>query len=134
RPLRSRLSHGTARQGRATPCFCGLTCPGGHHTRLAWSRPPSRSPRTCCSAPSSDSSAFLSASADGAVAADADGGSTTGSAIVMSRAIRSKLLRGRSQQLAGTLSGGQQQLVVIGRALMSRPPPRRSIVGTDGAG
>lgn len=31
------------------------------------------------------------------------------------------ILRERSQQLAGTLSGGQQQLMVIGRALMSRP-------------
>jgi branched-chain amino acid transport system ATP-binding protein len=31
------------------------------------------------------------------------------------------ILRERSGQLAGTLSGGQQQLMVIGRALMSRP-------------
>lgn len=31
------------------------------------------------------------------------------------------ILRERSKQLAGTLSGGQQQLMVIGRALMSRP-------------
>jgi branched-chain amino acid transport system ATP-binding protein len=31
------------------------------------------------------------------------------------------ILRERRQQLAGTLSGGQQQMVAIGRALMSRP-------------
>ncbi len=31
------------------------------------------------------------------------------------------ILRERTRQLAGTLSGGQQQLLVIGRALMSRP-------------
>jgi branched-chain amino acid transport system ATP-binding protein len=31
------------------------------------------------------------------------------------------VLRERAHQLAGTLSGGQQQLMVIGRALMSRP-------------
>lgn len=31
------------------------------------------------------------------------------------------ILRERSRQLAGTLSGGQQQMLVIGRALMSRP-------------
>jgi branched-chain amino acid transport system ATP-binding protein len=31
------------------------------------------------------------------------------------------ILRERSRQLAGTLSGGQQQLMVIARALMSRP-------------
>lgn len=31
------------------------------------------------------------------------------------------ILRERTAQLAGTLSGGQQQLLVIGRALMSRP-------------
>jgi len=31
------------------------------------------------------------------------------------------ILRERSKQLAGTLSGGQQQLMVIARALMSRP-------------
>jgi branched-chain amino acid transport system ATP-binding protein len=31
------------------------------------------------------------------------------------------LLRERRQQLAGLLSGGQQQMVAIGRALMSRP-------------
>jgi branched-chain amino acid transport system ATP-binding protein len=31
------------------------------------------------------------------------------------------MLRQRRQQLAGTLSGGQQQMVAIGRALMARP-------------
>ena len=31
------------------------------------------------------------------------------------------MLRERRQQLAGTLSGGQQQMVAIGRALMARP-------------
>ncbi len=31
------------------------------------------------------------------------------------------LLRQRSDQLAGTLSGGEQQMVAVGRALMSRP-------------
>lgn len=31
------------------------------------------------------------------------------------------ILKQRSKQMAGTLSGGQQQLMVIGRALMSRP-------------
>ncbi len=31
------------------------------------------------------------------------------------------LLRQRSNQLAGTLSGGEQQMVAVGRALMSRP-------------
>jgi branched-chain amino acid transport system ATP-binding protein len=31
------------------------------------------------------------------------------------------VLRERREQLAGTLSGGQQQMVAIGRALMSRP-------------
>jgi branched-chain amino acid transport system ATP-binding protein len=31
------------------------------------------------------------------------------------------VLRERSEQLAGTLSGGEQQMVAIGRALMSRP-------------
>lgn len=31
------------------------------------------------------------------------------------------ILRERSSQLGGTLSGGQQQMMVIGRALMSRP-------------
>ncbi|MDR7543185.1 MAG: ABC transporter ATP-binding protein [Armatimonadota bacterium] len=31
------------------------------------------------------------------------------------------ILRERRQQLAGTLSGGEQQMLVIGRALMSRP-------------
>jgi branched-chain amino acid transport system ATP-binding protein len=30
-------------------------------------------------------------------------------------------LKGRSRQLAGTLSGGEQQMVAIGRALMARP-------------
>jgi branched-chain amino acid transport system ATP-binding protein len=31
------------------------------------------------------------------------------------------ILRGRNNQKAGTLSGGEQQMLVIGRALMSRP-------------
>src|SRR5207247_10827007 len=31
------------------------------------------------------------------------------------------LLRERRRQLAGTLSGGEQQMVAMGRALMSRP-------------
>ena len=31
------------------------------------------------------------------------------------------VLREKSSQLASTLSGGQQQMVAIGRALMSRP-------------
>jgi branched-chain amino acid transport system ATP-binding protein len=31
------------------------------------------------------------------------------------------ILKERREQLAGTLSGGQQQMVAIGRALMSRP-------------
>jgi branched-chain amino acid transport system ATP-binding protein len=31
------------------------------------------------------------------------------------------VLRDRSRQMAGTLSGGEQQMVAIGRALMSRP-------------
>jgi branched-chain amino acid transport system ATP-binding protein len=31
------------------------------------------------------------------------------------------ILRDRSRQMAGTLSGGEQQMVAIGRALMSRP-------------
>jgi branched-chain amino acid transport system ATP-binding protein len=31
------------------------------------------------------------------------------------------ILKERRQQLAGTLSGGQQQMVAIGRALMARP-------------
>ena len=31
------------------------------------------------------------------------------------------ILRERRQQLAGSLSGGQQQMVAIGRALMARP-------------
>jgi branched-chain amino acid transport system ATP-binding protein len=31
------------------------------------------------------------------------------------------ILRERAQQLAGTLSGGQQKMVAIGRALMARP-------------
>jgi branched-chain amino acid transport system ATP-binding protein len=31
------------------------------------------------------------------------------------------VLRKRSKQLAGTMSGGEQQMVAIGRALMSRP-------------
>jgi branched-chain amino acid transport system ATP-binding protein len=30
-------------------------------------------------------------------------------------------LKGRSQQMAGTLSGGEQQMLAIGRALMSKP-------------
>jgi branched-chain amino acid transport system ATP-binding protein len=30
-------------------------------------------------------------------------------------------LKGREKQLAGTLSGGEQQMLAIGRALMSRP-------------
>ncbi|MBC7169398.1 ABC transporter ATP-binding protein [Candidatus Bipolaricaulota bacterium] len=30
-------------------------------------------------------------------------------------------LRGRTRQLAGTLSGGEQQMLAIGRALMARP-------------
>ena len=34
---------------------------------------------------------------------------------------RFERLRGRSEQKAGTLSGGEQQMLVIGRALMSRP-------------
>ena len=31
------------------------------------------------------------------------------------------VIRGRSHQLTGTMSGGEQQMVAIGRALMSRP-------------
>ncbi|NIS59540.1 MAG: ATP-binding cassette domain-containing protein [Proteobacteria bacterium] len=31
------------------------------------------------------------------------------------------VLKGRSQQISGTLSGGEQQMLAIGRALMSRP-------------
>jgi branched-chain amino acid transport system ATP-binding protein len=31
------------------------------------------------------------------------------------------VLRGRRDQLAGTLSGGEQQMLAIGRALMTRP-------------
>jgi branched-chain amino acid transport system ATP-binding protein len=31
------------------------------------------------------------------------------------------VLRGRSKQISGTLSGGEQQMLAIGRALMSRP-------------
>jgi branched-chain amino acid transport system ATP-binding protein len=31
------------------------------------------------------------------------------------------VLRGRSRQISGTLSGGEQQMLAIGRALMSRP-------------
>ena len=31
------------------------------------------------------------------------------------------ILRERRRQLAGSLSGGQQQMVAIGRALMARP-------------
>ncbi|MBM3301976.1 MAG: ABC transporter ATP-binding protein [Deltaproteobacteria bacterium] len=31
------------------------------------------------------------------------------------------ILRGRAEQLGGTLSGGEQQMLAIGRALMSRP-------------
>ncbi len=32
-----------------------------------------------------------------------------------------EILKGRSSQLGGTLSGGEQQMLAIGRALMSRP-------------
>ena len=35
--------------------------------------------------------------------------------------VRFPALRPRIEQIAGTLSGGEQQMVVIGRALMSRP-------------
>ena len=31
------------------------------------------------------------------------------------------LLKGRGKQLAGSLSGGEQQMLAIGRALMARP-------------
>lgn len=34
---------------------------------------------------------------------------------------RFPILRQRSRQLAGTLSGGEQQMLAISRALMSRP-------------
>ena len=36
------------------------------------------------------------------------------------------LLYERRRQLAGTLSGGEQQMAAMGRALMSRPNPRSS--------
>lgn len=41
-------------------------------------------------------------------------------------------LKERRKQVAGTLSGGEQQMLAIGRALMSRPPdaaPRRAVDG-----
>jgi len=34
---------------------------------------------------------------------------------------QTRSLRERSRQLAGTLSGGEQQMLAIGRALMARP-------------
>ncbi len=43
----------------------------------------------------------------------------------------------RRKQLAGTLSGGEQQMLAIGRALMAKPTaaaPRRAVHGTGAAG
>ena len=42
-------------------------------------------------------------------------------------------LKERKNQLAGTLSGGEQQMLAMGRALMSHPKPDRSRRAVDGS-